>query len=151
MMIRLMAFCACILLLPPIAHADPDEIERLKREIQELREQNARYVERINRIETRLLAIESETPGEAKPQAPSESDSGALAEQEAPPVVASAAREADAPEVDQPTTPALDTGFDPARFDYFGYLRAGYGVTEDGTSQDRFVLILSGDHSRGAK
>lgn len=102
--------------------ADPD-IEKLKSELDELKAINAAYLQKITEMEERLSAIEQQ-------QQPSQLVSTTRREELAEPATV-----VEGPSEDKP----FSTGFDPDRFDYFGYVRAGYGVDEDGTSQSRFI------------
>ena len=110
-----------LLVLPLCAAAQDSEIDLLKRELEALRELNAEYVSRLAEMERRLTAIESaERIAEAPPDVPREDREHFAA-------------------TDEPGDPApFTTGFDPNRFDFYGYMRAGYGIDSDGTSQTRF-------------
>ena len=110
-----------LIALPACAFAQDGEIDLLKRELAELRELNARYVSRLAEMEQRVSALETPGPATAVQEPlPAEQDADRLA---------AAETEAGAP---------FSTGFDPNRFDFHGYMRAGYGVDSDGTKQTRF-------------
>ena len=110
-----------LLTLPLCVSAQDSELEVLKRELAELRQLNATYVSRLAEMEQRLDAIEmADRPATALHVGPGETV-------EAPDPTGEA--DEDAP---------FSTGFDPDRFDFYGYMRAGYGIDSDGTKQTRF-------------
>ena len=114
-----------LLTLPLSTTAQDNEIDLLRQELAELRRLNAQYVARLGELEDRLAAVAA-APAEAKPEDP--------------------AVPAERPHGGDPETLAAEpaaagrfsTGFDPDRFAYYGYMRAGYGVASDGTKQTRF-------------
>ena len=119
-----------LLTLPVYLHAADPEIEKLKSELDDLKAINAAYLQKIAEMEERLSAIEQQQG--QQPQQLEQIDqvaNTARREEQVEPALAT-----EAPSADKP----FSTGFDPDRFDYFGYVRAGYGVDEDGTSQSRF-------------
>lgn len=117
---------AAILLLtiPLCAFAQDSEIKQLKLELEALRQLNEQYVARVADMERRLTAIErqgsSEPPGTDGERAPAQT----------PDDIPRGAADAE--------SRRFTTGFDPRKFTYYGYMRAGYGVDEDGTAQTRF-------------
>lgn len=111
-----------LIAVPLFAFAQDGELESLRQELEELKQINALYVEKIEAMERRLQALEQDEAEE-----PSET-SEAIAH------VAETTAEAEVGGAVRPH----DTGFDPHRFDYYGYARAGYGVDQDGTKQERF-------------
>jgi maltoporin len=116
------------LALPLLASAQEAELESLRQELRELKQINALYVERLEAMERKLQALEQDEPGE-RPGTP-----------DAVTHVAETTADAFGGEAGQ----SHDTGFDPRRFDYYGYARAGYGVDQDGTKQERFQAPGSG-------
>ena len=119
-------FVLVFLVLPLSLFAQESDIEQLKNELEEMKQLNALYEARIEAMEQRLSAIEtgqdvresSESVAAAEPAATEDNEAEAMA----------------VAEEDKPFT----TGFDPDRFAYYGYMRAGYGIDEDGTKQSRF-------------
>lgn len=116
------------LTLPLLASAQDAELESLRQELRELKQINALYVERLEAMERKLQALEQDEPWE-QPDTPE---------------AAAHVAETTADAVIGDTSQAHDTGFDPRRFDYYGYARAGYGVDQDGTKQERFQAPGSG-------
>ncbi|MEE4218183.1 MAG: carbohydrate porin [Xanthomonadales bacterium] len=114
--------------LPMCLGAQESEIDQLKKELEEMRQLSALYESRIEAMERRLIAIEKQA--EPSTAVPGPSAVEQLASGSATDEIPRGAR----PESD----PAFTTGFDPRRFNYYGYMRAGYGVDKDGTSQSRF-------------
>ena len=112
-----------LLTLPLCVSAQDSEIELLKRELAELRQLNAEYVSRLATMERRLTAIEVEEADQ--PTTALHAGPGETVESPEPTGMA----DEDAP---------FSTGFDPGRFDFYGYMRAGYGIDSDGTKQTRF-------------
>lgn len=119
-MIRIAAFL--FLVIPLCAFAQDSEIDQLRKELEELKQLNAAYVSKIVQMEERLDAIEQE--GSPAPRSE--------------PLAATEDETANEPIVEAEKSENFSTGFDPDRFDYYGYMRAGYGVDEDGTKQTRF-------------
>ena len=116
-------FAVFLFLVVPLCGAAQDsEITLLKEELEALKHLNELYVSRIEAVERRLAAYEQGEPADssaielAAGQTPGDIPRGASA----------------------PRRQAFSSGFDSQRFDYYGYMRAGYGVDEDGTSQSRY-------------
>ena len=116
------SFALVLLFIPLCAFAQDSDIDQLKKQLEELKQLNAVYISKINEMEQRLTAIEQNKapPPPVEPQVAAE-----LPDQE------QAVAKADEKE-------PFSTGFDTNKFDYYGYMRAGYGVDEDGTKQTRF-------------
>lgn len=114
-----------LLLVPVCAFAQTQEIDQLKLDLELLKRLNAEYAERIVEMEKRLIALES-------------ADDPAIAvlaedldERSRPEKIVAGAEGETAQKV-------FSTGFDPGMFSYYGYMRAGYGVDENGTKQGKF-------------
>lgn len=108
-------------LLANLAFAADPEIEQLKQELEALKEL---YVSKIGEVETRLAAIEH------REQAMTQKVDSVHQ------TVASVQQDMD--DVRSLPDGAFVSGFDPNRFSFYGYMRAGFGVGDDGTSQERF-------------
>jgi maltoporin len=106
--------------------ADP-EIEQLKGELEALKKL---YESKIGEVETRLAAIEQREQS-MQEQVSQVHQSVATVQQDV-----DAARSL--PEG------AFTTGLSADQFDFYGYMRAGFGVSDDGSSQERFQLPGSG-------
>mgnify|MGYP001823534266 FL=1 len=111
-----------LLLLPLTAFATDSEIEKLRQELREMKELNASYEERLRRMEASIEALATDSAG-----TPAQAAVAGAGEEVMP--VAQTVNEK-----------AFSTDFDPQLFDYYGYLRAGYGIGEGGESQERFQL-----------
>lgn len=124
-----------IALLSPVWSfaADP-EIEKLKDELEALK---SLYTEKIAEVETRLAAIEQREKSMQSTVSSVQREVTSVKEE-----VDSA--QADYAVVEPLKEGAFTTGFDPNAFSFYGYMRAGYGVNDDGTSQERFQLPGSG-------
>mgnify|MGYP000219923633 CR=1 FL=1 len=101
-MIRLVTFF--LIAMPLFAAAQETELQTLRQELEELKQINALYVEKIHAMERRLQALEKGGPTEPG---------------EAPEAVTHVA-ETTADAVVGDTSQLHDTGFDPRRFDYYG-------------------------------
>jgi len=122
---KLSVLLLCILANLTFA-ADP-EIEKLKDELEALKNL---YESKIGEVETRLAAIEQRE--KSMEQKFSQVSQTVTTVQQ---------------DVEQARTlpdGAFASGFSPDQFSYYGYMRAGYGVGDDGTSQERFQLPGSG-------
>ena len=108
-------------LLTNLAFAADPEIEQLKQELEALKEL---YVSKIGEVETRLAAIEQREQTMTQ-KVDSVHQTVATVQQ-------------DMDEVRSLPDGAFVSGFDPNRFSFYGYMRAGFGVGDDGTSQERF-------------
>lgn len=117
-----------LLALPLLAAAQDSEIDQLKSELANLKQLNAQYVSKLEAMEQRLVAIEAGEATLPKTGAP-----------EVDPKLSQIPRGAEESEA-----AAFSTGFDPRKFTYYGYMRAGYGVDGDGTSQTRFIAPGAG-------
>jgi hypothetical protein len=111
-----------LLLLPIAAFATSSEIEELRRELAEMRAQNARYEQRLNELEARLESGGVKSSGSATS------------------LNREVTEEAILPAVEVDGVSDFSTDFDPKLFDYYGYMRAGYGIGKGGESQERFKL-----------
>lgn len=104
--------------LPYVAFAADPEIEQLKGELEALKEL---YISKIGEVETRLAAIEQREASMSQ-KVDSVQQSVATVQQD----------------VKSLPEGAFKSGFNPDSFDFYGYMRAGYGVSDDGTTQERF-------------
>ena len=121
--LSVLLFC----ILANLAFAADPEIEQLKNELEALKEL---YVSKIGEVETRLAAIEQrEKSMEQKFSQVSQTVSTV---------------QQDVEQARSLPDGAFASGFNPDQFSYYGYMRAGYGVGDDGTSQERFQLPGSG-------
>lgn len=110
----------CCLLVNLALAVDP-EIEQLKQELKALKEL---YVSKIGEVETRLAAIEQREQTMTQ-KVDSVHQTVSTVQQ-------------DMQEVRSLPDGAFVSGFDPNRFSFYGYMRAGFGVDDDGTTQERF-------------
>jgi len=122
---KLSVLLLCILANLTFA-ADP-EIEQLKNELEALKEL---YVSKIGEVETRLAAIEQREQSMQQKVT------------EVHQTVATVQQDVEA--VRSLPDGAFVSGFNPDQFSFYGYMRSGYGVGDDGTSQERFQLPGSG-------
>jgi maltoporin len=127
MHMRKIASLILLAALPYVAFASDPEIEQLKDELEALKEL---YMSKIGEVETRLAAIEQREES-IHQKVDSVHQTVATVQQ-------------DMEEVRSLPDGAFVSGFDPSRFSYYGYMRSGYGVGDDGTSQERFQAPGSG-------
>ncbi len=114
-------------LLANLAFAADPEIEQLKLELEALKEL---YVSKIGEVETRLAAIEQREES-IHQKVDSVQQTVATVQQD----------------MDQARSlpdGAFSSEFQPSQFSFYGYMRSGYGVGDDGTSQERFQAPGSG-------
>ena len=113
--------------LPLLAQAQQSaplsELEQMRAELEALRALNAEYVSRMQAMEERLQVIEA---AQSNPSTPREQEPHMLSAE------------------DEGVGEGFRTDFLPGRFDYYGYMRAGYGVNQEGTKQEKFRLPGSG-------
>ena len=118
------------LFLPVLVSAQPTDLEQLKNDLEALKAMNQVYEARIRDLETRLTEME-------QAQADTVQEVEVRHQEKTPPALVET-QPSLGKSSETNTEEPFSTGFDPNLFDYFGYVRAGYGVDEDGTSQTRF-------------
>lgn len=127
------AIVIAFLALPLLAFAQPSELDELKEVLETLKAANAAYETRIRDLEDRLIAIEQSRDSAIEEIERRQQLRENVVASQSSGVPDEVTRTREPREADR-----FSTGFGPNRFAYYGYLRAGYGVDEEGTAQEKF-------------